>query len=191
MKRVALLGGSFNPIHLGHIALAQAVVEQQLADEVWLVVSPQNPLKQTAELLDERKRLFLVQKAVDGLAHIHVSEIEFLLPKPSYTWQTLEALATQYPSFHFSLLIGGDNWANFRKWARWEQILERYEIIVYPRVGSSMPSPLPQSVHLLEAPLHEVSSTQVREAIVHGAPLHTLLPACIIEDCKAFYCHVK
>lgn len=187
MKKVTLFGGSFNPIHLGHLALAKAVIDQQLADEVWCMVSPQNPLKRQNHLLPETLRHQLVSKALKDQEHIKASNFEFTLPRPSYTWQTLEALEVAHPQHQFSLLIGGDNWATFQQWAKWEWILERYSIIIYPRPSYELKPPFPPRVRLLEAPLFEVSSTNIREAIATGAPVDHWLPASIVEDCKKLY----
>jgi nicotinate-nucleotide adenylyltransferase len=116
VKRVAIYGGSFNPIHRGHLAVAQCAVEQGAADEVWLMVSPQNPLKAADGLMDEQVRLLLAQRATRNLPAVRVSDFEFHLPRPSYTWRTLSALQQHYPDCRFTLLVGSDNWALFPRW---------------------------------------------------------------------------
>lgn len=190
--RIGIFGGSFNPIHLGHIALAQAVVEQQFVDEVWLFVSPLNPLKVNKTLLPEEDRLRLAEKALKGTERVKASDFEFHLERPSYTWKTLEALETAYPEHTFSLIIGGDNWAIFDRWVKAELMRARYNIYVYPREGSPI---LPDSKGrmpsaVIDAPLYPFSSTDIRNAIANGAPdevLAPMLPETIIEDCRRLY----
>lgn len=190
--RIGIFGGSFNPIHLGHIALAQAAIEQQLVDEVWLLVSPLNPLKVNKTLLPEEERLRLAEKALEGTKGIKASSFEFHLPRPSYTWKTLEALEAAYPEHTFSLIIGGDNWAIFDRWVKADLIRARYNIYVYPREGSEI---LPDAeghmpTAVIDAPLYPFSSTDIRNAIAEGASdevLATMLPKAIIDDCRGLY----
>ncbi len=182
MIRTAIFGGSFNPVHVGHLQLAREVVKQRLADEVWLMVSPQNPLKQNGELLDEEARYQLAAMAVEGEKGIKASRFEFDLPRPSYTYRTLESLCQAYPERKFSLLIGGDNWALFDRWAHYEEILARYPIIVYPREDSPLSADaLPKGVSLLRAPLWPVSSTEIRRRIREGEDCSSLLPPRVDE----------
>lgn len=186
--RVAIFGGSFNPIHNGHIALAQTVIAQDLADEVWLMVSPQNPLKAQADLVDENQRFALAQKALVEVEGVSASDFEFQLPRPSYTWKTLEALRYEFPHIEFSLLIGGDNWAVFDRWANGEEILRHHRLIVYPREGSPIdPDSLPSQVQLLEAPLFPFSSTDIRQALRNREDVSSLLPPAILKDCQQIY----
>lgn len=133
MIRIGIFGGSFNPVHLGHTALAAAICEQGLVDEVWLMVSPQNPLKQSTHLLDEDMRLAMVRLAVADYPTLQACDFEFRLPRPSYTYHTLQALRAAYPDYTFCLIIGEDNWGNFDRWYRSEEILCETPIIVYPR----------------------------------------------------------
>jgi nicotinate-nucleotide adenylyltransferase len=133
MKRIGLFGGSFNPIHLGHTALAAYICEQGLVDEVWLLVSPQNPLKQDLTLLDENERLHMARLAVAPYPMLKACDFEFSLPRPSYTYHTLQALRKAYPDHEFSLIIGEDNWQCFGRWYRGEDIARETPIIVYPR----------------------------------------------------------
>lgn len=190
--RIGIFGGSFNPLHLGHIALAQAAIKQQLVDEVWLFVSPLNPLKVNKTLLPEEDRLRLAEKALKGTEGVKASDFEFHLERPSYTWKTLEALETAYPEHTFSLIIGGDNWAIFDRWVKADLMRARYNIYVYPREGSPI---LPDSEGrmpsaVIDAPLYPFSSTDIRNAIANGAPdevLATMLPETIIEDCRRLY----
>lgn len=187
-NRIAIFGGSFNPIHNGHLAIAQAAIEQNLADEVWLMVSPQNPLKEQSDLADENLRFAMVEKAVKEIEGIEACDIEFQLPRPSYTWKTLEALRKHFPFLEFSLLIGGDNLAVFDRWANGEEILRHHRLIVYPREGSPIDAAtLPPQVQLLEAPLFPFSSTDIRKALRAREDTSAMIPAAILDDCIRIY----
>lgn len=186
--RTALFGGSFNPIHLGHTALAASVLRQGLADEVWLMVSPHNPLKAAAGLLAENLRLRLAQQALRDVPGVCASDFEFHLPRPSYTWQTLSALRRSYPRRDFSLLIGADNWLIFDKWAHYAEILRSTPILVYPRPGFPVDaSTLPPSVRLVSAPLFPFSSTDVRRAVLSGRDIGAMVSPAIADDVKRLY----
>lgn len=168
--KIAVYGGSFNPIHLGHTNLAQSLIGQGLADEVWLMVSPQNPLKQTesaAKVLDASEyshRLKMAELACEGLAGIRVSDFEIHLPIPSYTITTLTELSATYPQHQFSLVIGADNWERFGRWYKSEEIIEHYPLMVYRRPGCRIAVPARQSerVTIVDTPLYDVSSTEIR-----------------------------
>lgn len=186
--RTAIFGGSFNPIHNGHIALARQLIHEDKTDEVWMLVSPQNPMKRQAGLKDEAIRLALAQEAVKGEKGIRVSDFEFHLPRPSYTWNTLQALSKAYPGRRFSLLIGADNWQIFGHWAHYEEILENHTLFVYPRQGFPIDRDnLPPGVHPLEAPLFPFSSTDIRKAVVEGRSIRDMIPASIIERVLNIY----
>ena len=178
MKKIGIFGGSFNPIHCGHIALAQAVQKQCGMDEVWLMVSPQNPLKQQADLLDDNLRLELAQKALEGVEGVCASDYEFHLPKPSYTWNTLHQLSEDYPDCEFFLLIGGDNWAHFERWRQWKDILRNYDVIVYPR--DEYPG-------TIDVPLLDVSSTEIRQKVGAGECISGLVPETIEKLVQTYY----
>ena len=178
MKKIGIFGGSFNPIHCGHIALAQAVQKQCGMDEVWLMVSPQNPLKQQADLLDDNLRLELAQKALEGVEGVCASDYEFHLPKPSYTWNTLHQLSEDYPDCEFFLLIGGDNWAHFERWRQWKDILRHYEVIVYPRDNY---------LGTIDVPLLDVSSTEIRQKVRAGERISGLVPETIEKLVQTYY----
>ena len=172
MKRIGIFGGSFNPIHLGHTALAAYICEQGLVDEVWLMVSPQNPLKRDSALLDESERLAMARLAVAPYPMLRACDFEFTLPRPSYTYHTLQALRKAYPDHEFSLIIGEDNWQCFNRWYRGEDIARETPIIVYPRdvegklkVFSAMHE-IPLSLGLPK--LLPYSSTEVRARIAQG-----------------------
>ena len=174
MKRIGIFGGSFNPIHLGHTALAAYICELGLVDEVWLMVSPQNPLKQDLTLLDEQERLAMARLAVAPYPTLKASDFEFTLPRPSYTYHTLQALRAAYPDYAFSLIIGEDNWRCFDRWYRGEDIARETSIIVYPRdVEGNLRVEGKESKVITTncqytPKLLPYSSTQVRECITQG-----------------------
>ncbi|MBR1545524.1 MAG: nicotinate (nicotinamide) nucleotide adenylyltransferase [Prevotella sp.] len=179
MKRIGIFGGSFNPIHCGHIALAKEILRQTELEEIWLMVSPQNPLKQeSSDLLDDDLRFRLAQKALTDIEGIEACDYEFHLPKPSYTWNTLQHLREDYPDSAFTLLIGGDNWDRFDRWYHWKDILRNHDVIVYPRDGQ---------VGTIEADLLPVSSTEIRERVRRGESIEGLVPDNIIDEVKRLY----
>ncbi len=165
MKSIGLFFGSFNPIHLGHVNLAEFIFEFSGVDEIWFVVSPQNPLKENKTLVEEHHRLKMVELAIEGKEYLKTSDIEFSLPKPSYTIDTLQNLREKYPEDNFILIIGSDNVAIFDQWKNYETILEEYSILVYPRKDFDF-EPFEEKypdMHLIdEAPLFEISSTEIR-----------------------------
>ena len=176
--KVGIFGGSFNPIHLGHTALAAYICEQGLVDEVRLMESPQNPLKQNRELLDEKERLHMARLAVAPYPMLKACDFEFTLPRPSYTYHTLQALRKAYPDHEFSLIIGEDNWQSFDRWYRGEDIARETPIIVYPR---GVEGELKIIFEMQESPLSSgegggrglpkllpYSSTEVRHHIAEG-----------------------
>lgn len=183
MKRTTAFGGSFNPIHIGHINLSRQLLKEGLTDEVWLLISPQNPLKKQAGLIDEQIRLHLAQLALEDEEDITPSDFEFTLPRPSYTWNTLNALEKTYPDRLFSLLIGADNWAIFNRWAHYEDILRHYPIFVYPRIGCEINvHALPESVKMVQAPTFPYSSTEIRQAIARGSAFKDMLPPKVYQQ---------
>ena len=174
---IGLFGGSFNPIHNGHVRLAKSLLQEAALDEVWFLVSPQNPFKQDQQLLDDDKRLQLVRLALKEEPQLIASDFEFHLPKPSYTWNTLQELEQEYPERKFTLLIGGDNWEAFDKWSRYEDILKRYPIIIYPREGSKVSGVKFQvsDIQIVETPLINISSTQIRQRLQEGKSVRGLV----------------
>ena len=163
--KIGIFSGSFNPIHLGHTRLAAYIRQQAGLDEVWLMVSPNNPLKVASELMDEKLRYHLAELATAELEGIRPSDFEFHLPRPSYTINTLEQLTAAYPQHQFSLIIGSDNMAIFHKWKDWQRILALYPIIVYPREGDDLAAlkQLYPMMHVIEgAPLLNISATEIR-----------------------------
>ena len=169
---VGIFGGSFDPIHEGHVNLAKYVLDHSDLDEVWLMVSPLNPLKQQGYVATNEQRLEMARLAVEGLPGIRVSDFEFHLPIPSYTYKTLTELKQAYPDIDFRLIIGGDNWANFEKWKNPDEILSEFGIIVYPRPGESLMSVSEngkrktENVIILDAaPQMPISSTEIRHLL--------------------------
>lgn len=185
--RTGIYGGSFNPIHNGHIAIARAMLDCDAVDEVWLMVSPQNPLKQSADLLDERLRLDMTRRATADIPCVTACDYEFHMPRPSYMWHTLQSLSRDYPDRVFTLLIGADNWQVFDRWYHADDIIAHYPIRIYPRRGYDIEaSTLPHNVKLVDTGLYDVSSTMVRERIRRGEDVSQLIPASIIEMAKVY-----
>ena len=171
MIRTGIFGGSFNPIHNGHISLARQLKEREGLDEVWLMVSPQNPLKQSSDLLDDEARLEMARKALEGVEGIIASDFEMHLPRPSYTWNTLQALSRDYPEREFVLMIGGDNWDHFDRWYRSDDIKANYEIVVYTRTPG-------------DAGFIDISSTDVRQRIRQHRSIRKLVPPVVADIIK-------
>lgn len=186
-KKVGIFGGSFNPIHTGHIALAKSLCQQAGLDEVWLMVSPMNPFKKEAtDLLTDKLRLEMAEQAVADEPKLKACDYEFHMPKPSYTWHTLQALSQDFPNVDFTLLIGGDNWASFDKWFHHEDILIHYPIVVYPRKGCDI-GKVPSGVTIVETPLLNISSTEIRQRIKEGKSIHGMVPDSIETLAMQYY----
>ena len=164
--KTGILGGSFNPIHNGHVALATELCKKKYVEEVWLLISPQNPLKTQSDLLDEKIRLALAQTAIRNIPNIQISDFEFSLPRPSYTWYTLTRLRSAYKNRDFSLIIGADNWLCFNQWNHPKEILKHHSVIIFPRSGYPvLPQHLPPKVILANVPIYPISSTQIRNRL--------------------------
>lgn len=186
-KKVGIFGGSFNPIHTGHIALAKSLCQQARLDEVWLMVSPMNPFKKEAtDMLTDKLRLKMAEQAIADEPKLKACDYEFHMPKPSYTWHTLQALSQDFPHVSFTLLIGGDNWASFDKWFHHEDILNHYHIVVYPRKGCDI-GKVPSGVNIVETPLLNISSTEIRQRIKEGKSIHGMVPDCIEPLAMQYY----
>ena len=176
-RKTALFFGSFNPVHNGHLMLANYLVEYGGLDDLWFVVSPHNPFKDKETLLDDRHRLRMLELAVEGDERFEVSDIEFYMPKPSYTIDTLVRLSERYPNNEFYLVCGLDNLKRFPKWKNADVILRDYHILVYPRKGFDGGEMLQHPhVHLLDAPEIEVSSTFIRNAVSEGRDVRYFVP---------------
>ena len=176
MKRTALFFGSFNPIHVGHLIIANTMLQQADVDEVWLVVSPQNPLKERSTLLADYHRLAMARLATDDNYRLKVSDIEMHLPIPSYTVVTLAALGEKQPDREFCLVMGSDNLESFERWRNYEYILEHYRLLVYPRPGSEhCKFTNHPSVTMVDVPMIDISSSYIRELIRQRKDVRYLL----------------
>ncbi len=181
--QIAIFSGSFNPIHLGHQKLAEYLLDKNFVDEVWFVVSPLNPLKDQVQQFDKRVRMDMVLAAVGNNNRMRVSDVEFAMPVPSYTIDTLKKLTELYPQHQFSLMIGSDNAVIFDQWKDYRQILDTYPVWVYPRKGydfSTVASQYPQ-MQLLDTPLYDISSTQIREMLRKGEDVSAWLHPEVME----------
>ena len=177
MKKTGIFGGSYNPIHIGHLALANYLCEYGDLDEIWFMVSPQNPFKaHSSDLWDDQLRLELVRLAVEEYPKFHASDFEFHLPRPSYMVNTLEKLREAHPDREFTLIIGADNWASFPRWKDADIIMANHPLIIYPRPDYEIDeSTLPANVRLVNTPLLEVSSTFIRESLAQGKDVRYFL----------------
>ena len=181
--KTGVYGGSFNPIHNGHIALARHLLQEAELDEIWFVVSPQNPFKVQQQLLADDKRLLLVRKALAPYPQLVASDFEFSLPRPSYMWHTLQSMSAQWPDRELHLIIGADNWLCFDRWYHADDIRSTYPIIIYPRQGYDIePSALPQGVRLVNTPLYNVSSTEIRADVAAGRDISSKVPSTILSE---------
>ncbi len=175
--KIGLYFGSFNPIHIGHLVIANHIHQYSDLDQVWFVVSPHNPFKEKSTLANDYDRLHLVNLAIEDYPHLRASNIEFSLSQPSYTIDTLTVLKEKYPEHEFCLIMGMDNLKGFHKWKNHEQILKNYSVYVYPRIGSDSGewSNHPK-FQFIDAPIMEISSTFIRNAIKEKKNVHPMLP---------------
>ena len=179
---IGLYFGSFNPIHIGHLIIGNHIANSTEVDEVWFVVSPQNPLKESASLLNEQHRFSLVKIAVEDETKLKASNVEFSMPKPSYTIDTLIYLSEKYKQHTFTLIIGSDSFLNFEKWKNYKQIILNYNILIYPRPGFDVKRKLPETIKVIDAPLLEISSTQIRKYIKEKKSIRYLVTDKVLDE---------
>jgi nicotinate-nucleotide adenylyltransferase len=185
--QVGLFFGSFNPIHIGHMIIANMVVQSTELDQVWFVLSPQNPFKQKSALLKEQERLHLIHRAIDDNPKLRVTDIEFRLPKPSYTIDTLTHLKEKYPQHSFSLIMGSDNIDQIKEWKNGDLILNNYKITVYKR--SEKTETIHPNITYLDFPFLDISATFIRQKIKEGYSMNYFLPEKVwkyIEEYKLY-----
>lgn len=189
VKQIGIFGGSFNPVHCGHIALARHLLTSLELDEIWFVVSPLNPFKADAnDLLADEERYQLTTMALADEPGLKASDCEMHLPRPSYMWNTLSHLSERYPNARFTLLIGADNWLAFDRWANSQRIIDNYRIAVYPRPGYTIDATtMPPSVTAVQAPLYPISSTEIRQRVAHGLSIEDMVPPSILPLVERYY----
>lgn len=182
--KIGIFGGSFDPIHTGHAIIAQHIISSGAVDRLWFMVSPVNPLKAgKLRQVADTDRLRMVEMVSHPLEGVETSAFEFSMPKPSYTIDTLNALQKKFPNDEFYLIIGGDNWELFGKWRNSEEILAKYHVLIYPRLGYevSIPDDLKNRVALVGAPIIELSSTEIRERLAKGQSVRYYVPDEVLE----------
>lgn len=179
MRRIGIFGGSFNPIHSGHAIIANYIMQNGELDQLWLMVSPQNPLKQPHEMAGELHRLRMTEMVSHRIDGVETSAFEFTMPRPSYTIDTLHALQEKFPDDEFWLVIGADNWAVWDRWRAHDEIVQQFHLLIYPRLGFevNIPDEISDRVHLVNAPIIELSSTTVRELLSQGQSIAFYVPA--------------
>ena len=184
MQKIGLFFGSFNPIHIGHLIIANHFAEFTNLDEVWFVVSPQNPFKDAISLLDKNKRLEMVKLAISGYPKLSVTEIEFNLPKPSYTINTLNELSKTHDNRVFSLIVGSDNLSGFTRWKDYRQIIEVYNVYAYPRPNKNkirLEKELKEEITIVEAPQMEISSSLIRKMLSDKKNIKPLVSTAVFD----------
>ena len=182
--KIGLYFGSFNPIHIGHLVIANHLAEYSDLDQIWFVVTPHNPFKKKSSLLDDFQRLEMVYRATQDYTKLKPSDIEFNLPQPNYTINTLVHLQEKHPDYAFSLIMGEDNLKSFHKWKNYELILENHDIYVYPRISKDRVETQfdgHKNIHVIDAPIMELSSTFIRKSIKAGKNVQPMLPQRVWE----------
>ncbi|MBS1758849.1 MAG: nicotinate-nucleotide adenylyltransferase [Bacteroidetes bacterium] len=179
---IGLYFGSFNPIHIGHLIIANHILNETDINRLWFVVSPHNPFKNESSLLNEYQRLNLVQLAIEDDVRLKASDIEFGLPKPSYTSTTLAFLSEKYPDYNFRIIMGSDSFQNLNKWKNPEYIINNYEIYIYKRPGFEVVNNFNAKIKVMDAPLLELSATQIRQNIKAGKSVRYMLPDNVLVE---------
>jgi nicotinate-nucleotide adenylyltransferase len=179
---IGLYFGSFNPIHIGHLIIASYAKHTTNLQQVWLVVSPQNPLKPSRSLLNEYDRLHLIHKALDEDPNLRVSDVEFKLPKPSYTVHTLAHLIEKYPQHTFSIIMGSDSFMNLTQWKNYTHIIKHHHLYIFTRPGFEVVNNIGANITIMDAPLLEISSTKIREMIKSSIPIRYLVPDAVAKE---------
>lgn len=180
--KIGLYFGSFNPIHIGHLIIANFAANHTDLDQVWIVVSPQNPFKPSSSLLNEYHRLELAKLAIENNDQLKVSDVEFKLPKPSYTIDTITYLQEKYPNNQFAILMGSDGFVNLSKWKNHEVLIKNHEFFIYKRLPFEIENPLKAKIHVLQAPMLDISATQIRNDLKAGKSIRYLVPDNVMEE---------
>lgn len=180
--KIGLYFGSFNPVHVGHLIIANYIANNTDLHQIWFVISPQNPLKPNGSLLNKYHRKFLIDIAIEGEKKLKTSTIEFSLPTPSYTIDTLAYLTEKYPTYSFTVIMGSDSLQNITKWKNYQQLITNFEIIVYERPGFKNTTSLTKNILFLKAPLLDISSSTIREMIKKGNSIKFLVPDVVKEE---------
>jgi nicotinate-nucleotide adenylyltransferase len=180
--KIGLYFGSFNPVHTGHLIIANHILNETLLEKIWFIVSPQNPFKTNASLLNEYDRLHLLKLATEDDTRIKVSDIEFALPKPSYTSITLSHLQERYPGHEFCIIMGSDSFQNLHKWKNFEFIIRNYSIYVYPRAGFQVDNHIKAKLTIVDAPILQISATQIRHLLHERKSIRYMVPEKVREE---------
>jgi nicotinate-nucleotide adenylyltransferase len=180
--RIGLYFGSFNPVHTGHLIIANHLLNHTELEKVWFIVSPQNPFKVNASLLNEYDRLHLLKLATEDDGRIKVLDIEFALPRPSYTSVTLAHLQEKYPDYEFSIIMGGDSFQNLHKWKNYEWIVKNYAVYVYNRPGFTISNHVNAKLTIVDAPLLQISATEIRSLVKEGKSIRYMVPDKVREE---------
>lgn len=180
--KIGLYFGSFNPVHVAHLIIANHILNETDIEKIWFIISPQNPFKAENSLLNEYHRLHLVNLATENDNRMKASDIEFSLPKPSYTVNTLAYLAEKHPEHEFCVILGSDSFQNFDKWKNYEVIVKNYSIYVYLRPGFEITNTIRANLHLVNAPLLQLSATHIRKCIAEGKSIRYMVPDVVLEE---------
>ena len=184
--KVGLYFGSFNPVHCGHLIIANHILNESELSKIWFIVSPQNPFKPGSSLLNEYNRLHLMKLATDDDPRIKISDIEFNLPRPSYTSTTLAHLQEKHPDYSFSIIMGSDSFQNLHKWHNYEFIVKNYPIYVYLRMGFKIENQIGARLNIVDAPLLQISATQIRQLIKNGKSIRYMVPDIVREEIEKY-----